>query len=77
MTLPKTSATGNEDLPQGPYIFSVCTGEVYRVFRLYSDHASAFTESLIQHEDGSFEVLSAAVPVSYFFEDGPSVVTLL
>lgn len=63
--LPKVVSDGSADLSQGPYFFSACTGELFRVYRLYSDYAGAFTESLLQKEDGSFEVLSAAVPVSH------------
>jgi hypothetical protein len=63
--LPKVVSDGSADLSQGQYFISACTGELFRVYRLYSGYAGAFTDSLLQKENGSFEVLSAAVPVSH------------
>lgn len=48
-------------LPPGPYFLS-STGQVYQAWRLYSDFAGAFTESVIANPDGSFGVLSAGLP---------------
>ncbi|KAF8847583.1 putative Glutamyl-tRNA amidotransferase subunit A [Acephala macrosclerotiorum] len=50
------------EIPAGPYFMSASTGEVYQAYRLYSDVQGAFTESLIPTTDGSFSVLSAAIP---------------
>jgi hypothetical protein len=41
---------------------SARTGNVYQAYRLYSDEAGAFTEGLKPNTDGSFSVLSAAIP---------------
>ncbi|WPB04145.1 uncharacterized protein RHO25_008789 [Cercospora beticola] len=48
-------------IPPGPYFLS-STGQVYQAWRLYSDFAGAFTESVIANRDGSFDVLPASLP---------------
>jgi hypothetical protein len=48
-------------IPSGPYFLEASTGTLYMVYRLYSDFAGAFTESLLQNPDGSFTTLSAAM----------------
>lgn len=53
------------EIPEGPYFMSARTGNVYQAYRLYSDEAGAFTEGLKPNPDGSFSVLSAAVPGDY------------
>lgn len=44
---------------------SARTGNVYQAYRLYSDEAGAFTEGLKPNPDGSYSVLSAAIPGDY------------
>ena len=48
-------------LPPGPYFLSV-SGAVYQAWRLYTDFAGAFTETLIPASDGTYSVLPANVP---------------
>jgi len=60
LVLPLNSST----IPSGPYFLEAATGSVYPVYRLYPDFAGAFTESLIQRPDGTFQTLSAQVPAS-------------
>ena len=48
-------------IPSGPYFLEASTGSLYQTYRLYSDFASAFTESLLQRPDGTFEILSAQI----------------
>ena len=48
-------------IPSGPYFLEVSTGFLYQTYRLYSDFASAFTESLLRRPDGTFEVLSVQI----------------
>lgn len=50
------------EIPAGPYFMSSSTGEVYRAYRLYSDTQGAFTEGLKSDTDGTFSILSAAIP---------------
>ncbi|RDL36007.1 putative Glutamyl-tRNA(Gln) amidotransferase subunit A [Venustampulla echinocandica] len=50
------------EIPAGPYFMSPRTGNVYQAYRLYSDEQGAFTEGLKPNADGSYSVLSAAVP---------------
>jgi len=49
-------------LPQGPYFMSASTGDVYMAYRLYSDFAGSFTESVFALPEGIFTTLSAAIP---------------
>ncbi|KAK1056827.1 hypothetical protein LTR74_014638 [Friedmanniomyces endolithicus] len=57
-----TFVTNGTTLPQGPY-FMTSAGAVYQAWRLYSDFAEAFTETLIPAADGSsYDVLPANVP---------------
>ncbi|KAK2741669.1 glutamyl-tRNA amidotransferase [Colletotrichum kahawae] len=51
-------------IPSGPYFLDTATGEVHQAFRLYPDFAGAFSESLLQTPDGTFQTLSAQVPAS-------------
>ena len=46
----------------GPYFMSASTGEVFQAYRLYSDVQGAFTEGLKSNTDGSYSILSAAIP---------------
>lgn len=48
-------------IPQGPYFMS-SGGAVYEAWRLYSDFAGAFTETLIPVSDGTYSVLPANIP---------------
>lgn len=48
-------------IPQGPYFMSA-SGDVYQAWRLYTDFAGAFTETLIPASNGSYSVLPANVP---------------
>lgn len=57
------SITGwRTEIPAGPYFLSVTTGEVFKAYRLYSDVQGAFTEGLRANPNGTYSVLSAAVP---------------
>jgi len=49
-------------VPVGPYFMSASTGEVFQAYRLYSDVQGAFTEGLKSNTDGSYSILSAAIP---------------
>ncbi|CAH0052226.1 unnamed protein product [Clonostachys solani] len=51
-------------IPSGPYFLDTYTGEVHQAFRLYDDFAGAFTQSLLQKPDGTFQTLSAHVQSS-------------
>jgi hypothetical protein len=46
-------------VPSGPYFLESSTGNVYQAFRLYDDFAGAFSESLLQTPEGTFQPLSA------------------
>ncbi|PWY91636.1 alpha/beta-hydrolase [Aspergillus sclerotioniger CBS 115572] len=48
-------------VPSGPYFLEQATGKLYPVYRLYSDFAGSFTQSLLQKPDGTFQPLSAQV----------------
>ena len=48
-------------VPYGPYFLSA-TGDIYEAWRLYTDFASAFTETLIGSSNGTYTVLPANVP---------------
>ncbi|KUJ09500.1 putative Glutamyl-tRNA amidotransferase subunit A [Mollisia scopiformis] len=50
------------ELPPGPYFMSASTGDIYQAYRLYSDVQGAFTEGLKPNTDGTFSILSAAIP---------------
>ncbi|WYZ40784.1 hypothetical protein EsH8_IV_001125 [Colletotrichum jinshuiense] len=52
------------NIPSGPYFLDTYTGDVYQAFRLYDDFAGAFSESLLQTPEGTFQTLSAQVPSS-------------
>ncbi|KAJ6437054.1 peptidyl-prolyl cis-trans isomerase-like 4 [Purpureocillium lavendulum] len=51
----------NTAIPSGPYFLEMSTGSLYPVYRLYSDFAGAFMQSLLQKPDGTFQPLSAQV----------------
>ncbi|KAK2041446.1 amidase signature enzyme [Colletotrichum somersetense] len=51
-------------IPSGPYFLDTYTGDIYQAFRLYDDFAGAFSESLLQTPEGTFQTLSAQVPSS-------------
>jgi hypothetical protein len=55
---------GSSKIPSGPYFLEVATGKVFQAYRLYSDFGAAFTESLLQAPDGTFQALSAQIPGS-------------
>lgn len=48
-------------IPDGPYFVS-SSGALYQAYRLYSDVQGAFTETVIEHSDGTFSVLPANLP---------------
>lgn len=48
-------------IPPGPYFIS-SAGAVYQAWRLYSDLAGAFTESVLAKPNGDFMVLPAGMP---------------
>ncbi|KAL8383449.1 hypothetical protein RB595_010580 [Gaeumannomyces hyphopodioides] len=50
--------------PSGPYFLEQSTGRLFPVYRLYPDSAGAFSESLLQRPDGSFQALAAHVASS-------------
>lgn len=56
-----TYVTNTTAIPSGPYFVS-STGAIYEAWRLYSDFAGAFTETLVPASDGTFSVLPANVP---------------
>ncbi|KAK3620726.1 hypothetical protein LTR56_023243 [Elasticomyces elasticus] len=61
-TVYSASVTNTTAIPEGPYFLSA-TGAIYEAWRLYSDFAGAFTETVIPSPDGSsFDVLPANVP---------------
>jgi Amidase len=49
-------------LPPGPYFLAGATGDVFPAYRLYSDFAGSFTESLLASPDGNFTTMSAGIP---------------
>ncbi|WQF76451.1 Putative amidase signature domain-containing protein [Colletotrichum destructivum] len=61
IVLPLSSGHG---IPSGPYFLDTHTGDLYQAFRLYDDFAGAFSESLLQTPEGTFQTLSAQVPSS-------------
>ncbi|KAG6355030.1 hypothetical protein INS49_004111 [Diaporthe citri] len=56
------SKTSN--LPKGPYLLAIATGNLHPVYRLYNDFAGAFNEALLSNPDGTFQTLSAKIPGS-------------
>ncbi|KAF6821087.1 glutamyl-tRNA amidotransferase [Colletotrichum sojae] len=62
IVVPLSGASGS--LPSGPYFLDIATGDVHQAFRLYDDFAGAFSESLLQTPEGTFQTLSAQVPSS-------------
>lgn len=51
------------NLPNGPYFISTRNGDIFKAFRLYSDHQLAFTEAAVRDETGGFMPLPAATEV--------------
>ncbi len=60
-TVYTANVAANDAVPQGPYFMS-SSGAVYEAWRLYTDFAGAFTETLIGDAEGTFSVLPANVP---------------
>ncbi|KAK1958712.1 amidase signature enzyme [Colletotrichum sublineola] len=56
--------SAGRSIPSGPYFLDTYTGDFYQAFRLYDDFAGAFSESLLQTPEGTFQTLSAQVPSS-------------
>jgi hypothetical protein len=63
---------GQPILPNGPYLVDVASGGVFKAYRLYSDFAGAFTETVIQAASGSFSVLPAGLPGQHLAVAVPS-----
>jgi len=57
----KTTTGWRTELPPGPYFLSTTTGNVYQVYRLYSDVQGAFTEGILANPDGTYSPFSSAV----------------
>lgn len=57
------------DLPRGPYFVSARTGDIFKAFRLYSDHQLAFTEAAISDGKDGFFPLPAVTEVNNTFCD--------
>lgn len=60
----------NCSVPPGPYFLHVYTGNIHRAYRLYTDTAGAFTQSLLQLPDDTFTTLSSdaiAVPSRLYY----------
>ncbi|SPO03679.1 related to D-mandelate dehydrogenase [Cephalotrichum gorgonifer] len=51
----------NKDVPSGPYFLEMATGQLFPVYRLYSDITDSFSQPLLQKPDGTFQPLSAHV----------------
>lgn len=54
----------NSTISSGPYFLEAATGALHQVYRLYDDFAGAFTTSLIQTPNGTFQPLSAQIASS-------------
>lgn len=48
-------------IPNGPYFIDSSSGAVHAAYRLYSDFAGAFTETVITDSAGAFSVLPANI----------------
>ncbi|KAK1462130.1 hypothetical protein CMEL01_14097 [Colletotrichum melonis] len=57
-------STAGSNIPSGPYFLDTITGALHQAYRLYPDYAGAFSESLLQKPDTTFQTLSAQVPAS-------------
>ncbi|KAG8526482.1 uncharacterized protein KY384_008682 [Bacidia gigantensis] len=53
-------SNGSSTLPPGPY-FATPSGALYQPYKLYSDFAGAFTQSLVPASNGTFAPLPAAI----------------
>lgn len=58
------NASSRCNIPSGPYFLETATGRLFPVYRLYVDFAGAFSTSLLQRPDGTFQPLSAQVQSS-------------
>ncbi|KAM0541186.1 hypothetical protein ACHAPJ_013350 [Fusarium lateritium] len=58
------SYTTDSKVPKGPYFLHKATSRLHQAYRLYDDIAGAFTEALLDNNDGTFQVLSAKIPGS-------------
>ena len=56
-----SSVSQNVSIPNGPY-FVTSSGAVYQAWRLYSDFADTFSETLFPAADGTFYTLPANLP---------------
>ena len=56
-----------KSLPNGPYFLSPRTGEIFKAFRVYSDHQLAFTEGAVSDENDGFISLPALTKVKYYY----------
>lgn len=63
---PAVKASLQTDVPKGPYFISAKTGDIFKAFRLYTDHQLAFTEAAISDEKDGFIPLPAVTEVSIF-----------
>lgn len=52
------------NVPSGPYFLETATGALHQAYRLYNDFSGAFTESMLQTPDGTFQALSAHIASS-------------
>lgn len=60
-TVLTASVSDNSNIPSGPY-FVASSGELYTAWRLYTDFAGAFTETIIPSGHDSYSVLPANIP---------------
>ncbi|KXH38291.1 hypothetical protein CSAL01_00167 [Colletotrichum salicis] len=61
---PFASTAAASNIPSGPYFLDTSTGALHEAYRLYPDYAGAFSESLLQKQDTTFQTLSAQIPAS-------------
>ncbi|KAK5175579.1 uncharacterized protein LTR77_000718 [Saxophila tyrrhenica] len=59
-TIYSVNVAANAAIPEGPYFLS-SSGEVYEAWRLYTDFAGAFTETLVGANGDTFGVLPANI----------------
>ena len=56
-----STVSQNASIPNGPY-FVTASGAVHQAWRLYSDFADTFSETLFPAADGTFSILPANLP---------------
>jgi hypothetical protein len=56
-----SSVSQNTSIPNGPY-FMTSSGAIHQAWRLYSDFADTFSETLFSAADGTFHTLPANLP---------------